>query len=202
MARGILIAMLGLVMATAVLPLRGQTSAAPLARPQAAPAPLEVTLSYSTDRACGSSNACFWLQGGKAEFNVAFGRDLSFVGELAVQQAGNINSANEDLGLGSYLFGPRVSLRRHRAVTPFAQALIGGVHGFDAYFPVVSGASGVSDAFAFALGGGINTRLSRHLSVRPVQVDYFQTHLPNNAANRENNLRLGAGIVFEVSPRE
>jgi len=166
------------------------------------PTPLEVTLAYSQLRSNGTAAACgcFWMQGGKVEFNLALIGNFSAVGELAGHHATDINSAHEDLSLVTYLFGGRYSYRRYRHVTPFAQVLIGGVHGFDALFPTASGSTIVPDAFALTAGGGLNIRVSRYLAIRPAQVDYLQTRLPNDAANRENSLRLGAGIVFLINP--
>jgi outer membrane immunogenic protein len=186
-------ALISTALLLAALPLSGQV---PL-RPASEPARLEVTLGYSGLRsdavpgACG----CFWMQGGKAEFRAAFSRHISLVGEIAGTHANSINTAHEEISLVSYLFGPRVSWRVHR-FTPFAQGLVGGVHGFDAIFPSSNNSASVPDAFAVAIGGGLNIGLSRHLAVRPFQADYLMTELPNTDANRQNSLRLGAGIVF------
>jgi hypothetical protein len=90
------------------------------------------------------------MQGGKAEFSAAFTRGFSVIGELAAQHVNGINSANQDLGLVTYLFGPRFSYRKYRGFTLFGQALIGGVHGFDAYFPNPNGSAVTPDAFAMA----------------------------------------------------
>ena len=165
---------------------------------KASPAPLEVTLAYNAVRSNGSTGASFWLQGGKGEFSAALGRGVSLVGELAAQHVSNINSANEALGLISYLFGPRYSYRKYRYLTPFGQVLIGGVHGFDAYFPNPNGSTVTPDAFALAVGGGLNIGISHRLAIRPVQADYFRTQFPNNEANHENSLRLGAGVVILI----
>lgn len=189
-------ALLPIAILLTVLPLCGQV---PANRPPGL-APLEVALVYSTLRANTLPGGCdcFWMQGGKAEFRAAFSNKIGLVGEIAGHHARDINSAREDISLVSYLFGPRLSWRVHR-LTPFAQALIGGVHGFDAIFPDPNNSTTVPDAFAMAAGGGMNIDLSRHLAVRPFQADFFRTDLPNNAANRQNSLRLGAGIVFKLS---
>lgn len=79
---------------------------------------------------------------------------------------------------------------------PFVQILIGGVHGFDSLFPDPNGTVPNPDAFAYAAGGGLNVNLSPHFAIRAGQADYFQTHLPNDTNDRENHLRLSAGIVF------
>lgn len=162
------------------------------------PASMEVTLAYSADRTntapgtCG----CFWMQGAKAEANMYFGRGLSLVAELGGAHASNVSVAGAGLSLVTYLFGPRYSIGRTRRFTPFVQFLAGGVHGFDAFFPNSTGQNLNPDAFAFAAGGGMNVALSRHLALRAMQADYLQTDLPNNASNRQNHLRIAAGVVL------
>ena len=47
-------------------------------------------------------------------------------------------------------------------------------------------------------GGGIDFKVSRQISVRPVQAEYFMTKIPDGLNNRQNNLRLGAGVVFRL----
>jgi hypothetical protein len=182
----------------ATLPIFGQATPGRDYRRMPGTAPLEVTLAYSAMRSntlpggCG----CFWMEGGKAEFRAAFSRNIGFVGEIAGHHARDINTANEDLSLISYLFGPRFSWRVHR-FTPFAQTLIGGVHAFDAVFPSASHSTFAPDAFEIAAGGGMNIDLSHHLALRPLQADFLMTDLPNTGSNRQNSLRLGAGIVFK-----
>ena len=165
------------------------------------PTRLEVALAYSTVRSdtIPGGCACFWMQGGKAEFRAAFSSRIGFAGELAGHHAGNINSAQEGIGLLSYLFGPRFSWEIHR-YTPFVQVLAGGVHGFDAVFPNSNRSTTVPDAFAMTAGGGMNIGLLRRPAIRPFQADYFLTSVPNTAANRQNSLRLGGGLVFKLSP--
>jgi hypothetical protein len=45
-------------------------------------------------------------------------------------------------------------------------------------------------------GGGIDFKVSKHVSVRPVQADYFLTKIPDGLNNRQNNFRFSAGVVF------
>jgi outer membrane immunogenic protein len=162
--------------------------------------PLELTLSYSALHANGPPGgcSCFWMQGGTAEFNVELLRRWSAVGEVSVHHAANVNSAQEGLGLATYLFGLRYSPASRSRLVPFAQAVVGGVHGFDAYFPNPNGSRVTPDALAAAFGGGINFSLSSHFALRAVQADYVLTNLPNDAGNWQNSLRLGAGIVFRI----
>ena len=47
-------------------------------------------------------------------------------------------------------------------------------------------------------GGGIDFKVSRHVSVRPIEAEYFMTKIPDGLNNRQNNLRVGAGIVLRL----
>jgi outer membrane immunogenic protein len=160
--------------------------------------PLELTLSYSALHANGPPGgcSCFWMQGGTAEFNVDLLPRLSAVGELSIHHAADVNSAHEGLGLGTYLLGLRYSQATRSRLVPFAQALVGGVHGFDAYFPNPDGSRVTPDGLAASFGGGINLNLSSRFALRAFQADYLLTSLPNDAGNWQNNFRLGAGIVI------
>jgi outer membrane immunogenic protein len=161
-------------------------------------APLEVTFAYNADRTNGvvGGCGCFWLSGGKVEASAAFPNNLSVVAELSGEQASNINANLKSLGFVTYLFGPRYTFPSRARLVPFAQFLLGGVHGFDALFPSTGPSDPNPDAFAFAAGGGLNANFSSRVAVRLVQADYMQTQLPNDANSRENHLRLSAGIVF------
>jgi hypothetical protein len=39
----------------------------------------------------------------------------------------------------------------------------------------------------------------RHLSVRLIEVNWLRTQLPNSTTNIQNDLELGAGIVFHTA---
>ena len=47
-------------------------------------------------------------------------------------------------------------------------------------------------------GGGIDFKVSRHVSVRPIQAEYFMTKIPDGLNNRQDNLRIGAGVVLRL----
>ncbi|MGB7547842.1 MAG: hypothetical protein WBM14_08830 [Terracidiphilus sp.] len=52
--------------------------------------------------------------------------------------------------------------------------------------------------FDLDLGGGVDYHFGTRLSLRLLQLDWLRTSLPNNANNWRNNLRVGAGIVFNL----
>jgi hypothetical protein len=97
----------------------------------------------------------------------------------------------------TFLFGPRLSYRRDRRITPFGHVLPGFAR--SAFSVTVSApgfsshTSGSSTAFAMALGGGIDVRLSRSFAFRMIQADYLLTHF--GGAN-QNNARITTGLVY------
>ncbi len=161
-------------------------------------APLEVTVAYSADRTNGivGGCGCFWLSGGKAEASASVAHGISIVSQVAGEHGSKINSTLNSLSFVSYLFGSRYSFRNRSRLVPFAQFLVGGVHGFDAAFPGPGVFISNPDALAFTAGAGLNLNFTRHIAMRVAQADYFQSHLPNDAGNLENHLQLTAGIVF------
>jgi opacity protein-like surface antigen len=97
--------------------------------------------------------------------------------------------------LSTYLFGPRVSYRSYRRITPFGEALFGVAH---AGASIAGGSLGSQNAFAMTLGGGVDYRLTNRFSIRPLQVDYLLTRFPEGTGSNQtqNNLRASTGILI------
>jgi opacity protein-like surface antigen len=125
----------------------------------------------------------------------------------------------------SFLFGPRYTFWSDRKINPFGHALFGfSKENRDIAIRVTSQSGGVSatfldsdslsdTSFAFAVGGGIDWRCSKHFSIRLLQADYVRAkkefeYKPLFYANGSqwrmardsmaNNLRLSTGIVFNI----
>ena len=110
----------------------------------------------------------------------------------------------------TYLFGPRVTYRGER-VQPFVQALFGGARASASAL----GASASENAFAMALGGGVDVKVNDWFAVRPVQVDYLLTRFDESpiciaifppppgctGTTTQNNFRYSAGVVFRFGKR-
>jgi hypothetical protein len=129
----------------------------------------------------------FNANGGSGELTYNLNNWLGVLGDAGGYWA---TSATKQGAAFPYLFGPRVSVRRGK-VMPFAQVLLGGVltsSGIEQ--------TGWQSHFAMTAGGGIDVKLSKHFSIRPLQADYFLTKIPDGLNNRQNNFRFGAGIVF------
>src|SRR5712664_201053 len=103
------------------------------------------------------------------------------------------NSAATD-SLSSYLFGPRLNLRKFEHFVPFGEFLVGGSHGGNQ----LTGAQG-QDAFAIAAGGGVDVVLTKNLAWRFAQLDYLMTTHSGAAlggSGRQNNFRAATGLVL------
>ena len=129
--------------------------------------------------------------GGQLEYNA--NNWLGVVGDLAGYGATATTNGALVGGAFTYLLGPRVNFRRGR-VTPFVQALFGGIYTTNGI-----GSSASENNFAMTAGGGIDFKVSKRVSVRPIQAEYFMTKIPNGLNDRQDNLRLGAGIVVQLS---
>lgn len=93
------------------------------------------------------------------------------------------------------LYGPRFTFSLPR-VHPFVHALFGTVHGQAAVplpAPALGSAVVSENAFALAFGGGINIKATRHLWLRPIQLDYIRSQFSNGG---QNQTRISAGLVF------
>jgi outer membrane protein OmpA-like peptidoglycan-associated protein len=137
----------------------------------------------------------FGNHGGSGGFTYNANRYLGLTAEVG-GYAGNhtVNGVYSGTGLTTYLFGPRLNLRRFDHFVPFAEVLFGGAKAGAG----VTG-SNSQDAFALAAGGGVDVVLTKYLAWRFAQIDYLMTNFsgPNlNANARQNNLRLGTGVVL------
>ena len=161
---------------------------------------LDLSITFSEVRAnapvggCG----CFWMAGGAGELSFPLWRNFSAVIAAGGQHTGQIPNFNTGLSLTTAMGGLRMRVPNHTKFQPFGQGLFGGVHGFDGYFPAPVGKLPTSydTSFAMAIGGGLDVAVSRHVWIRALQADYYYSELRNVQGDRQNQFRVGAGIVF------
>ena len=139
---------------------------------------------------------CFSMHGANAWFAYNFTHSVAVVAEISSQRASDISGSGEDLTLTSYLFGPRVSWHRSGHLVPFGHALLGGAHASGSFASNSSGFASSSNAFALIAGGGLDIALTRHFAIRALEADYYRTQFANGSNDRQNNLRLSAGVIF------
>jgi opacity protein-like surface antigen len=156
----------------------------------------DVFAGYSYVRANPSTSGVdgFNLHGGSASIAYNATDWLAAVADFGGYHSSDILGTGVDGTLSTYLFGPRVSYRRHARVTPFGQVLFGVAHIGDSGL----GFSASNNSFAMSVGGGVDLKLSKHFSVRPVQLDYLLTRFDElgTGGQTQNNLRVSTGIVF------
>ena len=178
--------------------LLGLLGAVPLAKAQEEPSKFDLYGGYYYARinvnakvAGIAPSATYIGKGGGGQFEYNPKNWLGVVGDLSgfyATSAGNGAFAGAFL---TYLLGPRVNFR-HGKFAPFVQALFGGVRTTDG----IAQSTGTENNFAMTAGGGIDIKVSRQVSVRPIQAEYFMTKIPDGLNNRQDNLRIGAGVVL------
>jgi opacity protein-like surface antigen len=151
--------------------------------------------SYVRENPGPTSGDSFSLNGGSASVTYHIKDWVSAVADFGGYHNGSILGTGVDGTLSTYLFGPRVSYRSYRHFTPFAEALFGGAH---AGASIAGGTSGSQNAFAMAIGGGVDYRINNRFSLRPLEVDYLMTRFPEGTPNNQtqDNLRASTGIVI------
>lgn len=93
--------------------------------------------------------------------------------------------------LQTYLFGPQI--RFPGRVSPFAHVLFGGAHealGGNSAPQIIAGSA---NAFAAAVGAGIDIKMTHFVSFRAIQLDYLMTRF---GSATQNQPRVSAGVVL------
>ena len=140
------------------------------------------------------------LNGFNAEFNQNLNRHVGITTSLS----GTYDSTGYvDLNSGrvfrarvqryDLMIGPRYNWRTD-SVTPFVHALFGVTHLRANFDDALTSRRKADTAFAMAFGGGLDVHAGEHLDVRAIQVDYLPTFFNGN---RQDNLRIGAGIKIK-----
>jgi len=158
---------------------------------------LDASVSYSYLRANPATSGLggFNLNGGSASASYNFRDWLSGVADFGGYHVGSADGVSVNDHVLTYLFGPRVTYRGNRRISPFGHVLVGAARaGSD-----VLATTNSHTAFATAFGVGVDWHVRDRWSIRPLQFDYLLTHLPevtNGNNQTQNNLRVSTGIVF------
>ena len=183
----------------------------------------EVFLGYTYDRVNSATNVpAFSANGGSGQFVLNLGKWIGAVADIGAVHNGNVGGYHLDTTLTNFLFGPRIPIRVSNRVIPYFQTLFGGVYGSTSYQvslppgvptnpivippPIQNVANAVSfraaaqqTAFAMTAGGGLDIKINRHVSFRPIGLDYFLTRLQNLRTandNNQNHIRYTTGFNF------
>jgi outer membrane immunogenic protein len=166
---------------------------------------LSVHYSYIHARQVPSGGCCFQMNGGGISLTYYAKRSLGLEADIGSAYNGNVNGSGFNLNLTSYLFGPRISLHREQRWSPYGHVLFGGGHAggtlYTRGFSVGSGSPAAQNAFMMAAGGGLEVALKRRFGLHLLQADWYFGKFPNGSQDRQNNLRLSAGIIFRFGSR-
>lgn len=168
------------------------------------PSNLYLALTYNAQHGSITAGTGFWLQGGSAELSATFYRGLGVAADVIGTRSGNISPSGVGLTLVTATFGPTYAWdlpmrgKSRRQWKVFGESLFGVANGLHSVFPNAGGAQSSANSLALQIGGGVDLDISRHIALRLLHADWLRTQLPNAASNVQNNLQLGAGIVFRL----
>jgi len=137
-------------------------------------------------------------------FGITGDFSTGFAGGTEAVTGGSLRFSSSNF---SFYAGPHYRFTNTSRITPFVHALVGASNNrfnYD-FTPTTGGLAHVSQSstdFAMALGGGLDVRVYKRISVRLFQIDYNPVFSPANpqlGANtsvRFDNVRFSSGIVF------
>jgi hypothetical protein len=192
--------LLTLAMLVCAAPAAAQSVTSDSAMPSVPGVEISVDYLYVRARSVIPTGCCFNINGGAFSIVANVNRWFGVVGDYGDTYTGNAFSSGATLNVFSYTFGPRISLRKSRRFTPYAQALFGGGHAagtlYRQYFQVGSNPPEPRNSIAMVLGGGLDINVNRHFAIRAFQADWMYTQFPNGATNNQYYLRMTSGFVF------
>jgi hypothetical protein len=170
---------------------------------------METFLGYTYVRANSTSTfPAYSANGGGGQFAYNFNQYVSSVADIGAVHNDNIGGIRIDSTAANFLFGPRVSFR-HPRIRPYFQILIGAVYlaasselgalAVASSQPITLRVGTQQTAFAMAAGGGLDLKINKHVSFRPIGLDYYMTRLQNLRTqddSTQNNLRYTTGFNF------
>ena len=160
---------------------------------------MDVALTFDYSMANVVTNNSFSMIGGSVQVYRQFWRSLGLVADAGALHSGNMNNSGVGLDLFTVTGGPRYTWKPvHHGFSIYGQALGGGAYGLNSTFPSANYADSSARSVAVKVGTGMNVPLSERFSLRLFEADWLYTQLPNSTTNVQNNLRVGAGIVFRL----
>lgn len=197
----------------------------------------ELYLGYTFIRVNSAANVnAFTTNGGLGAIQFNFNKNFGFVAEFGGTSNGTISAFGPNRSVSqtqfTYLFGPRVFVNKAGRIEPFFEYLLGGIHNSRSFAvansllptplivprgvtvtvnPANTRFATSQNAFAMAIGGGMDVKLGNKISFRPIQLDYLPSHfsplnIPGvpgtfNNTRWQNNLRYSAGVSFRFGSK-
>ena len=143
----------------------------------------------------GDPFTSFGSHGGTGSFTYNPSQFLGLTGEFGGYNfQRNVGGNQIKSSFTTLLFGPRLNLRRFDHFVPFAEFLFGAANA-----GVEMTGTDSQSTFAMASGGGVDVVFNKNLAWRFAQIDYLMTNFTGTnvgSSGRQNNLRLGSGLVL------
>jgi hypothetical protein len=179
---------------------------------------------FNQNAGLGTSIGGFDMYGGTGQFVYNYNKWISAVGDFGAVNKPNVGIVNASNTTAFTLAGPRVYYRKGK-FAPFGEVFFGAMYRFlstnatvltspatpiipvanpSTLFPgpltvTTASLSTTQTAFAMMAGGGLDYRISKHFSARPVEVDYVLTRFPSLSTGfreNQNSIAASAGIIF------
>ena len=181
---------------------------------------------FNQNTGLGTTIGGFDMYGGSGQFIYNFNKRISGVIDGGAVNKPNVAVLDAHLqNTTAFVYaGPRIYYRRH-GLSPFAEVLFGGafrrvstevtaltsidtpnipvvnpLNLFPGPLTVVDARlTAAENAFSMKVGGGVDYRLSKHFSLRPMEVDYVLTRFPSLSTGtheNQNSIAASAGIIF------
>ncbi|MGC2695821.1 MAG: OmpA family protein [Candidatus Angelobacter sp.] len=167
---------------------------------------LFVGYSYIRFNTHTTEKEAFNLHGGTAAIAGNVNRWFSLVADFGGYRIKNLPSGVSGSAY-TYLFGPQFSHRTPR-FTPFAHFLFGAARLADIKVTTIPTGSGFfnrsfsQNAFAVALGGGLDYNFNKNVSWRVIQAEYLRTKFTDGVENKQDNARGSTGLVLHFGGGE
>jgi opacity protein-like surface antigen len=133
------------------------------------------------------------FNGGIGSFAYNLTNMFAVEGEFAGYHGSNVFGSSASATTVSYLFGPKVS-KSFGKITPFAHVLFGGAH---ASASGEEGGNFSSNAFALAVGGGVDYNVNSRFAIRFGELDYVYTRFIEINTGNQANFRYSGGVVIK-----
>lgn len=139
---------------------------------------------------------CFGTQGGSGELLVGLSPHFAMLVDVNATHRGGLTPSAYSLTQVSYSAGLRyIPIRPRHQLQPFGEVLLGAAHASGTLSPASTGFGG-NTSFALTAGGGLAIPLGKRWNLIPAHADYLLTKFSNGNANRQNDVRLSAGLQF------
>jgi hypothetical protein len=175
---------------------------------------------------CGSFLPNFNSNGGDGQFVYNVFKDFGVALDVGAVTKGTLNQTAIDTTVLNFVAGPRYTYRHHDSrFQPFVQALFGGAYSTASTqvsilggeivtphlpqivlsnLPITTRLVASRTGFAMLAGGGLDIKINKHMTFRPIGADYYlirlpdflTQNLPGHNHHNANNFRYTAGVNF------